>query len=97
VVAARAGLARPYPVVLPDGAESSRMRSTPTQEQTLHVDRDGGQVASANGYEQHTTLAKTVSHGIALHEGRHLGVVNMVASALICLGILFLCVTGPLM
>jgi uncharacterized iron-regulated membrane protein len=53
-------------------------------------------VASSNGYEQYTTLAKTVSHGIALHEGRHLGVVNMVASALICLGILFLCVTGPL-
>jgi uncharacterized iron-regulated membrane protein len=49
------------------------------------------------GYEQYSGLAKTVSHGIALHEGRHLGVVSMVLSAAMCLGILFLCVTGPLL
>ena len=71
--------------------------SRPTEEQTLHIDRYGGQVVSAYGYEQYTALAKTVAHGIALHEGRHLGVFNMVASALMCVGILFLCVTGPLM
>ena len=102
VVAARAGLTRPYTVVLPEGAEGvfsviAYAFNSPTREQTLHVDRYGGQVASAYGYEQYTARAKTVSHGIALHEGRHLGVVNMIASALMCLGILFLCVTGPLM
>lgn len=101
-VADREGLARPYTVVLPDGAEGTfsvlaYAFTSPSQEWTLHVDQYGGQVVSTYGYEQYSALAKTVSHGIALHEGRHLGVVNMVLSAAMCLGILFLCVTGPLM
>jgi uncharacterized iron-regulated membrane protein len=101
-VADRAGLARPYTVVLPDGAEGTfsvlaYAFSDPSQERTLHIDRYGGQVVSTYGYEQYSALAKTVSHGIALHEGRHFGAVNMVLSAAMCLGILFLCVTGPLL
>ena len=101
-VADREGLARPYTVVLPDGAEGTfsvlaYAFSSPSQERTLHIDRFGGQVVSTYGYAQYSTLAKTVSHGIALHEGRHLGIVNMVLSAAMCVGILFLCVTGPLL
>ena len=102
VVAAKAGLTRPYTVVLPEGDEGvfsviAYAFHQPTQEQTLHIDRYGGQVVSAYGYQQYTALAKTVAHGIALHEGRHLGGFNLAASALMCVGILFLCITGPLM
>lgn len=101
-VAAREGLPRPYTVVLPDGTDGTfsvlaYAFGSPSLEQTLHIDRYGGQAVSAYGYEQYTALAKTVSHGIALHEGRHFGVVNLVLSAAMCLGILFLCVTGPLL
>jgi uncharacterized iron-regulated membrane protein len=101
-VADREGLARPYTMVLPDGADGTfsvlaYAFHSPSQERTVHIDRYGGQVVSAYGYEQYSALAKTVSHGIALHEGRHFGGVNMVLSATTCLGIVFLCVTGPLM
>ena len=41
-------------------------------------------------------LAKVVSHGIGLHEGRSFRLLNFWASAMFCVGIIFLCVTGPL-
>jgi uncharacterized iron-regulated membrane protein len=102
VVADRAGLARPYTIVLPDNDRGvfsviAYAFTEPGDEQTLHVDRYGGQVVSSYGYQDYTALAKTVSHGIALHEGRHFGTLNTVVSAVMCLGILFLCISGPLM
>ena len=38
-----------------------------------------------------------MSEGIALHEGRSLGAFNFWASFAFCLGVIFMCVTGPLM
>ncbi len=69
----------------------------PTDERTVHVDQYGGTVRSTYGYDDYPVLARVVSQGIALHEGRSLGPVNMAVSALFCLGVIVLCLTGPLM
>ncbi len=67
----------------------------PSDERTVHVDRFGGTVRSAYGFDDYPVLAKVVAHGIGLHEGRSLGTANMVASALFCVGVVVLCLTGP--
>ncbi|SEP60101.1 PepSY-associated TM helix domain-containing protein [Microlunatus flavus] len=102
LVAARAGLARPLTVALPeteDGVFSviGYAFGDPTAERTVHVGRFGGEVVSTYGYADYPVLAKVVAHGIALHEGRHLGTANMVGSAALCVLVLFMCVSGPLM
>ena len=52
---------------------------------------------SAYGYDDYPLLAKVVSQGIGVHEGRSLGGWTMALAAAFCLGVIALCVTGPLM
>ncbi len=63
----------------------------------MHVDQYGGTVVSTYGYDDYPLLAKVVSQGIGLHEGRSLGLWSFWGSALMCLAVIFMCVTGPLM
>ena len=69
----------------------------PSDEKTVHVDRYGGEVVSTYGFDDYPVLAKVVSQGIGLHEGRSLGLWSFWGSALMCLAIIFMCVSGPLM
>jgi uncharacterized iron-regulated membrane protein len=68
-----------------------------TQERTVHVDQYSGQVIAQYGWDDYTAAAKVVSTGIALHEGRRLGTFNLVVATAFSLGIMFLCVSAPLM
>lgn len=68
-----------------------------SQEMTIHVDQYSGEVVGQYGYDDYSAMAKVVSHGIALHEGRRLGTFNTIMSTLFCLAVIFLCVTGPMM
>ncbi|MCW2867430.1 MAG: hypothetical protein JWR20_1618 [Marmoricola sp.] len=100
-VAGRAGLRHPMTVALPVGERGTfsvigYAFDAPSDERTVHVDRYGGTVRSAYGFADYPVLAKVVAHGIGLHEGRSLGTPNLVLSALFGLGVLALCVTGPL-
>ena len=52
---------------------------------------------STYGFDDYPLLAKVVSQGIGLHEGRSLGLWSFWGSALMCLAVVFMCVTGPLM
>lgn len=97
-----AGLAHPMTVALPSGEDGvfsviGYAFHDPSQERTVHVDRFGGEVVSAYGFEDYPLLAKVVSQGIGLHEGRSLGLVSFWGAALMCLGVIAMCVTGPLM
>ncbi|MCW2848776.1 MAG: hypothetical protein JWR90_2750 [Marmoricola sp.] len=101
-VGERAGLRHPMTVALPgdDGGTFSAIGyafDQPSDERTVHVDRYGGEVRATYGYDDYPLLAKVVSQGIGLHEGRSLGVPNLVASALFCVAVIALGVTGPLM
>jgi uncharacterized iron-regulated membrane protein len=104
-VADRTGLRHPMTVALPsedpasDGVFSviGYAFDAPTDEQTVHVDRYGGDVVSTYGFDDYPALAKVVSLGIGLHEGRSLGLWSFWGSALMCVAIIFMCVTGPVM
>ena len=69
----------------------------PSDERTVHVDRYGGEVVSTYGFDDYPVLAQVVSQGIGLHEGRSFGAWSMAGTTLMCLAIIFSCVTGPLM
>lgn len=69
----------------------------PSDERTVHVDPTSGAVLSTYGFDNYPALAKVVSHGIGLHEGRSLGLWTFWGALLMCVGIIALCVTGPLM
>lgn len=69
----------------------------PSDERTVHVDRFGGDVVATYGFSDYPLLAKAVSQGIGLHEGRSLGPVSFWGAALMCLGVMFLCASGPTM
>ncbi len=111
MTAARAdGLPEPYHIVYPDGEEgvfsvladqwndkANPAATDVSKERVAHVDQYSGQVIGRYGYSEYSVAAKVVTQGIALHEGRRLGSFNLVASTAFCLGVIFLCVSGPLM
>ena len=101
-VASSEGLRRPFTIAMPsdEGGVYSVIGyafDAPSDERTVHVDRYGGQVVSTYGFEDYPALAKVVSQGIGLHEGRSLGLVSFWGSALMCVAIIFMCLSGPLM
>ncbi len=96
------GLRHPMTVALPDGKKGVYSAigyafDDPSAERSVHVDRFGGEVVSTYGYDDYPVLAKVVSQGIGLHEGRSLGTLNFWASAAFCVAVMFMCVSGPLM
>jgi len=101
-VAADQGVRHPLTVALP--ADASGVYSVigyafndPGDELTVHVDQYAGTPVASYGYDQYAGLAKVVSQGIALHEGRRFGTLNLVVTAAFCLAVIFMCLTGPLM
>ncbi|MBF4161415.1 PepSY-associated TM helix domain-containing protein [Nocardioides acrostichi] len=104
-VAGERGLRHPFTIALPseDLADPGVYSvigyafDAPSDERTVHVDRYGGQVVSTYGFDDYPLLAKVVSHGIGLHEGRSWGLWSFWGAALMCVAVMFMCVTGPLM
>lgn len=101
-VAEQEGLRHPMTVALP--ADEAGVFSVigyafdaPSDERTVHVDQYGGAVVSTYGFSDYPLLAKVVAQGIGLHEGRSLGLWSFWGAALMCLAVIFMCVTGPLM
>lgn len=101
-VGAEEGLSRPMTVALPSDDQGvfsaiGYAFEDPAKERTVHIDQYGGQVASTYGYDDYPVLAKVVSQGIALHEGRRFGTLNMVLTTAFCLAVIVSCITGPAM
>lgn len=103
-VADREGLRHPMTVALPADDDTGGVFSVigyafdaPSDERTVHVGRYGGEVESTYGFADYPTLAKVVAQGIGLHEGRSVGLWSFWGSALMCLAIIFMCLSGPLM
>jgi len=101
-VAEREGLKHPFSIVPPTDRKGvySVMGDAfhdPSHERTVHVDQYSGNVRADYGFADYPLLAKTISQGIGLHEGRSLGLLSMITSTAFCLAVLALCVTGPLM
>jgi uncharacterized iron-regulated membrane protein len=96
------GLRHPMTVALP--ADEAGVYSVigyafdaPSDERTVHVGQYGGEVVSTYGFDDYPVLAQVVSQGIGLHEGRSLGLWSFWGSALMCVAVIFSCVSGPVM
>jgi uncharacterized iron-regulated membrane protein len=103
-VADREGLRHPMTVALPSADDPTGVFSAigyafdaPSDERTVHVGRYGGEVVSTYGFDDYPVLAQVVSQGIGLHEGRSVGLWSFWGSALMCLSVIAMCLTGPLM
>jgi uncharacterized iron-regulated membrane protein len=102
LAAADAGLRHPMTIALPADEEGvfsviGYAFDAPSDERTVHVDRYGGEVVSTYGFDDYPVLAQVVAQGIGLHEGRSFGTWSMVGTTLMCLAIVFSCISGPLM
>lgn len=71
--------------------------NSPGHESALHIDQFTGKPITEFGYEQYGALVKVVGQGIALHEGRRFGTLNMIVSGAFCVAVIFMCLAGPIM
>lgn len=63
-------------------------------EATMHIDQYSGAVLADYRYANYGAIGKIVAWGITLHKGSQFGLVNQLASLFICLGIVFVAVSG---
>ncbi|MDP3527315.1 MAG: PepSY domain-containing protein, partial [Hoeflea sp.] len=94
-----------YQMNLPSGAtgvftvsrDSMSTDSTdPMSDRTVHVDRFTGNILADVRYEDYSWAGKAMAVGIALHMGT-LGLWSVLANTLVCLSVLFLCVSSVVM
>ncbi|MFC6080251.1 PepSY-associated TM helix domain-containing protein [Sphaerisporangium aureirubrum] len=72
-------------------------RTDPSASRTVHVDQYSARVLVSFGWQEYGVLAKAVEQGIALHEGRRYGPLNLLVMLTACLAVLTLVVTGTWM
>lgn len=65
----------------------------PTSDRITHIDRYSGAVLADIRYGDYSLLGKAMAVGIALHMGT-LGLWSVLANTLICLSVLFICLSG---
>nr|WP_244630820.1 MULTISPECIES: PepSY domain-containing protein [unclassified Microbacterium] len=109
--AARAeGAPEPYFVTYPEGVtgvysvygyqwanNGNPAESDVSLQKTVHVDQYSGDALEVYSYDDLSLLSKTVANGIAIHEGRRFGPINMLLTTLFCLAVIFMCVSAPMM
>lgn len=90
VIAEAAGLQYPLQIAAPRGPHGvysvRTLPKDPRQTVFLHVDQYSGEIRGDFRFARMNPVAKTVSLGIALHEGRLFGFWNQVLGVLACLG-----------
>ncbi|MDT4819522.1 PepSY-associated TM region [compost metagenome] len=100
-IAAARGVTAGYRVNLPKGAEGvytiALAGDDPRGDRTLHLDQYSGQPLVELGWADYGTVARGVSLGIALHEGKFFGLANQLLMLAICLLILLSSVSGLVM
>ncbi|WP_197089660.1 PepSY domain-containing protein [Bacillus sp. SA1-12] len=63
-------------------------------EATIHIDQYSGAILADYRYDHYGFIGKIVAWGITLHKGTQFGLINQLISLLICLGIIFVAVSG---
>ncbi len=67
--------------------------NNPLGDRTVHLDQYSGKVLADIGWKDYNAVAKAMAAGVAFHKGGA-GWWNLIFSALVCVGILLLAVTG---
>lgn len=91
-----------FTVLMPEGETGvysvfTTTPNNPEEAEYTNIDQYSGKVLGSYGFGDYGVLAKGVEEGIALHEGRRFGAVNLLANLALCLGVLFMAITGPMM
>lgn len=68
----------------------------PTSDRTVHIDQYTGKILADVSFSDYSLGAKSMAVGIALHEG-DMGVWNLVINTIVCLCVIFLCISGIVM
>ena len=63
-------------------------------EATIHIDQYTGAILADYRYDNYGPIGKLVAWGITLHKGSQFGLINQLASLFICLGIVFVAISG---
>ena len=98
--AARAGLARPYVLSLPQGDAAATAANQPDRvEDTriLYLEPHSGRILADVGYEQFGPGAKAFEWGIAVHQGTQYGWLNRYLMLAGCIAIWVLAISGLVM
>lgn len=101
VIAEANGLRHPFQIAAPRGPEGVYSVRTlprdPRETAFLHIDQYSGEIRGEFRFARMNPVAKTVSVGIALHEGRLFGLWNQVLGVVACLGTFVLAISAGVM
>ncbi|WP_200411582.1 PepSY-associated TM helix domain-containing protein [Virgibacillus salexigens] len=61
---------------------------------TMHIDQYSGKVLADYRYDNYGSIGKVVAWGITLHKGTQFGFINQLISLFICIGIVFVALSG---
>ncbi|UOE95021.1 PepSY domain-containing protein [Alkalihalobacillus sp. LMS39] len=92
---------KPYTISLPQGETGvytiATSHSRPGDNATLHVDQYSGAVITDVRFQDYGIMAKAITLGIALHEGRLFGLPNQILGLITCIGLVGLIVSSFVM
>lgn len=90
-VAEQQSVQKPYTISMPQGEKGvytiSTSHTVPGHNATLHVDQYSGAVLSDVRFQDYGGMAKAITLGIALHEGRLFGLPNQILGLIACVGL----------
>ncbi|MBU9674456.1 PepSY domain-containing protein [Planococcus sp. CP5-4] len=97
-IADQEGIHPAYSVFIPQEPEGVYTLSVfppkAQDEATMHIDQYSGAVLADYRYDNYGVIGKVVAWGITLHKGSQFGLINQLISLFICLGIVFVAVSG---
>lgn len=87
----------PYTISMPQDETGvytiSTSHTRPGDDATLHIDQYSGAVLTDVRFADYGLMAKAITMGIALHEGRLFGLVNQLLGLAACIGVMLLAVS----
>jgi uncharacterized iron-regulated membrane protein len=94
-------VAKPYTITMPMDKSgvftASTAHAKPGNDATLHLDQYSGAVLTDVRFADYGIMAKTISYGIAFHEGRHFGLANQLLGLAACIGLILTAVSAYVM
>lgn len=91
----------PYTISMPRGDTGvytiSTSHTRPGDNATLHVDPYSGAVLTDVRYTDYGLMAKAITMGIALHEGRLFGLANQLLGLITCIGVILIAISSYFM
>nr|WP_157272797.1 PepSY domain-containing protein [Paenibacillus daejeonensis] len=100
-IAERQQIAMPFTISMPQGERGvytiATSHTRPGDNATLHVDQYSGAVLTDVRFADYGIMAKAITLGIALHEGRLFGWPNQLLGLITCLGVILIAFSSYVM